>query len=170
MNDLGKKFILTIVVGVAVSAILMLAGIKPGIFVGLAIIGIGGALITKNHEDNMSSSYGEGISQEHSRYNKTKQNISLNTETVNTEIVEDKEPSEDDKYPSYHSKNKYVDSLIKDDPNSIKDDIARGILGAAADIAHSEKGIENEKKYYEYQKNKFYERAWRRGWRGWRRW
>ena len=145
MNDLSKKFILVIVIGASASIMLIFAGIKPGIFVGLAIIGIGGALIAKNHEDNTSSSYSEGISQEHSRYNKTKQNISSNTKTIETTAIEESTKKEWDEF-----KDKYSE----DDSSTMKDDIARGLMGAASDFIHNEKGMESERRYQERKNNK----------------
>lgn len=176
MNDLSKKFIFVIVAGIVVSAILMLAGIKPGIFVGLAIIGIGGALITKNHEDNMSSSYGEGLSQEHSRYNRTKQNISSNTEVIETTAIEESAENNESENARYNNSgmnevkgqlkkewDEFKDKYSEDDPSTMKDDIARGLLGAATDFMHSEKGMESERKYYERQERNARTRGRRRG-------
>ena len=145
MNDLSKKFILVIVVGISVSTILVFAGIKPGIFVGLAIIGVGGAFIAKKQEDNKSSSYGAGVSQEHSRYNKTKHNISSNTEVIETTAIEESAEKEWDEL-----KDKYSE----DDPSTMKNDIARGLIGAATDFMHSEKGMESERRYQERKNNK----------------
>jgi hypothetical protein len=133
MNNLGSKFIAIIVAGVAIALILMLLGFKPGIFVGLAIIGVGGAFVAKEQEDNRSSSYGAGVSQEHSRYNKTRQNLSADTENVATTV--DSESIEDNN--------------MEEAPHSLKDEITKGIFGAVSDFAHSEKGMENEKRYYE---------------------